>query len=211
MPSIIIIDYGVGNLQSLKKAFYHVNVDARISGDPTDIENADALALPGVGSFEAGMRGLALRGLTAAVKTFAKTGKPMLGICLGAQLLLSRGHEFGVHDGLDVIPGEVVRFPELSAREKIPQVGWNKVMRPSGVTWRGTIFDSFEKEPDVYFVHSYVLKPENGEHILGTTIYGGFEFCSAIRSGRIFGTQFHPEKSGKAGLEIIKDFVTLVT
>ncbi len=212
MKSITIVDYGVGNLQSLKKAFAHVGADARVSEDAEEIRNAHAVVLPGVGSFEAGMRGLRLRGLIEAVKEFARSGKSLLGICLGAQLLLDRGHEFGVHEGLAVMEGEVVRFPPLSGNEKIPQVGWNAVRQPEGVSWKGTIFDSFANtEPDVYFVHSYILKPEKNEHILGATVYGGFKFASAIRRGRIFGTQFHPEKSGTAGLEIIKNFVTLVS
>ena len=210
MKSIVIVDYGVGNLQSLKKAFAHFGVEAKISEDANEIQKADALALPGVGSFEAGMRGLMARGLTSAVRTFTETGKPMLGICLGAQLLLSRGHEFGVHEGLDIIPGEVVRLPKLAGNEKIPQVGWNTVLRPSGVAWDGTIFDSLQKEPEVYFVHSYILKPEKSEHILGTTVYGGHTFCSAIRKEQVYGVQFHPEKSGKAGLELIRNFVKLV-
>lgn len=210
MKSVTIIDYGVGNLQSLKKAFARVGANAQVSEDAQEIEKADALVLPGVGAFASGMRGLALRGLLDAVKEFARSGKPMLGICLGAQLLLSEGHEFEVHEGLGIIPGTVVLFPPLSGDEKIPQVGWNTVCRPSGVSWNGTIFESFRKELEVYFVHSYILKPERSEHMLGTTRYGGLPFCSALRSGRIFGTQFHPEKSGEAGLQIMRDFVKLI-
>lgn len=209
--NITIVDYGVGNLQSLKKAFAFLGAEPLVTEDAEAIRCARALVLPGVGSFEAGMRGLKLRGLTDAVKEHAKKNKPLLGICLGAQLLLSRGHEFGVHEGLGVIEGEVVRFPSLADNEKVPQVGWNAFNCPEGVSWEGTIFDSFAKgEPDVYFVHSYILKPARREHIFGTTRYGGFEFCSAIRRGNVYGVQFHPEKSGKVGLHLLKNFVTLV-
>ena len=146
---IIIIDYGVGNLQSLKKAFKFFGVDAVVSEDANEILASDAIVLPGVGSFEAGMRGLKIRGLAEAVKAFAAKNKPVLGICLGAQLMLSEGHEFGVFEGLNIIPGKVVKFPELANGEKIPHVGWNKVKSPGGGVWN----------KDFYFVHSYILDP----------------------------------------------------
>jgi len=210
MKSVVIIDYGVGNLQSLKKAFTFLGVEPLVTEEADAVANAEAVVLPGVGSFEAGMRGLKLRGLCDAVKEHTAQNKPLLGICLGAQLLLSRGYEFGVREGLGIIEGEVVRFPPLADNEKIPQVGWNTVWQPKGVSWSRTIFDSFANaEPDVYFVHSYILKPAESERVLGMTSYGGIEFCSAVRKGNIFGTQFHPEKSGAAGLAILKNFIAL--
>ncbi len=207
-PKIIIIDYGVGNLHSLKRAFEFFGVGAVISEDADEILNSDAVILPGVGSYEAGMRGLGVRGLVDAVKNFSESGKPMLGICLGAQLMLSEGHEFGIFKGLDIMPGKVIRFRDLAENEKIPQVGWNKVYAPPGISWNGTIFESVqERAPEVYFVHSYILSPEKKEHIFGLTTYGGKEFCSIIKYGNVYGCQFHPEKSGKVGLEIIQNFI----
>ena len=197
---ITIVDYGVGNLHSLRRAFEFFDLEPQISEDAETILNSDAIILPGVGSFEAGMRGLKVRGLTDAVKTFAVADKPMLGICLGAQIMLGEGHEFGVFEGLDIIPGKVARFPELADGEKIPHVGWNRVKSPGGDIWN----------KDFYFVHSYILEPENSENIFGLTTYGGREFCSVVKKGNIYGTQFHPEKSGKAGLEIIKNFIKLI-
>lgn len=182
---------------------------AEVTEDANVITESKAVVLPGVGSFEAGMRGLKLKNLVGAIKEFAASNRPMLGICLGAQLMLSRGNEFGVFDGLDIVKGEVVRFPPLENKEKIPQIGWNSVYK-SGLPWEGSIFDSVPDYFNAYFVHSYVLVPDSRENIFGTTEYGGYEFCSAFKSGNVYGCQFHPEKSGHVGLEIIKNFLKLV-
>lgn len=207
---ITIVDYGVGNLHSLKKAFNFFDADAKVSEDRNDVLGSDAVVLPGVGAFEAGMRGLRLRGLIDAVKKIAAENKPILGICLGAQLLLSEGREFGVFEGLGIIPGKVVRFSKLDGGEKIPQVGWNKIYAPQAISWQNTIFDSVARNsPDFYFVHSYILEPDKKENVFGLTTYGGHEFCSVIKLGSIYGCQFHPERSGKKGLEIIKNFIEL--
>lgn len=209
MPKVTIIDYGVGNLQSLRKVFAALGADTVFSEDAKDIDEAKAVILPGVGAFAAGMRGLEIRGLIDAVKKFARSGKPMLGICLGAQLLFSKGFEFGEHDGLGIIQGQVVRFPELAEREKIPHVGWNRVSSKN-VPWSSGIFQSFSEPFDAYFVHSYICVPDDAKNILSVTSYGGMEFCSALKVGNVFGTQFHPEKSGEAGLAIMKNFLKLI-
>ncbi len=193
MKKIIIVDYGVGNLFSLKKAFEFCGIVPVISEEAEDIKTADALVLPGVGSFEAGMRGLKTRGLIAEVKKFAASGKSMLGICLGAQLLLSEGYEFGKWDGLGIIQGKVAPFPRLT--EKVPHIGWSKV-------------EEGKRSFDAYFLHSYILEPSNSKDVFGVTEYGGFRFCSEVKRGVVLGVQFHPEKSGKAGLELIGKFVS---
>ncbi|QQG46221.1 MAG: imidazole glycerol phosphate synthase subunit HisH [Candidatus Niyogibacteria bacterium] len=208
-PKITIIDYGVGNLHSLKKAFEHFGAEYKISEEAETILNSDAVVLPGVGAFEAGMRGLESRGLTGAVRDFAKSGKPMLGICLGAQILLSRGYEFGIFEGLDIIKGEVTKLPEIKDA-KIPHIGWNKIYANVGDNWKGTVLNDIEENATVYFVHSYIFQPKDKSDILALSNYGGFEFCSAVRKGNIYGCQFHPEKSGENGLRIIENFINLV-
>ncbi len=209
MSRIVIIDYGVGNLQSLKKAFAYFGVNAILSEDAEEIAAADGVVLPGVGSFEAGMRGLHLRGLGETVRAVARANRPMLGICLGAQLMLEKGYEFGEFDGLGIMRGDVVKFDE-TGREKIPEVGWNTVYPPEDISWQGSIFEGAER-PEMYFTHSYIFAPKEHGNIFGMTTYGGKEFCSVIRKGNIYGCQFHPEKSGEAGLALIKRFITLAS
>lgn len=209
-PKIAIIDYGVGNLYSISKALKHFTDNVIVTDEKEEIGSSNALVLPGVGSFEAGMSGLRIRGLTDLVKDWALANKPMLGICLGAQLMLSRGYEFGDFEGLDLIPGRVVAFPKLLEKEKIPHIGWNKILPATNQDWRQTIFESIPPGASVYFVHSFILEPERMENILSYTNYGGYQFCSAIKSGNIYGCQFHPEKSGRIGLLILKNFLNII-
>lgn len=205
--TIAIIDYGVGNLYSLKKACAKFSDKVVITDDPIVIESANAVILPGVGAFRAGMDGLRKRDLIKVVKKFAASGKPMLGICLGAQLMLEKGYEFGKFDGLGLIPGKVEMFPKLK-NAKIPQIGWNNIS-VKGKAKSVKLLNSVKDDSYVYFVHSYILKPAKKSNILAETTYGGHKFCSAIKSGNIYGTQFHPEKSSKVGLAIIKNFIKL--
>jgi len=208
-PKIAVIDYGLSNLYSISKALARFTDKVFITDELSGLNSADAVVLPGVGAFEEGMKGLEARGLTEGIKKFAISGRPILGICLGAQLLLSKGYEFGVFDGLDLIKGEVVKFPE-AVKEKIPHIGWNEIYPPESGQWNKTIFDFSGKKANMYFIHSYIMKPEKSENILALTSYAGFEFCSAIRQKNIYGCQFHPEKSAEQGLGIIKNFVGLV-
>ncbi len=209
--NIAVVDYGVGNLHSLIKAFNHFSHNTFITEEINDLESADALVLPGTGAFQSGMEGLEIRGLIKTIKDFAKTGKPMLGICLGAQLLMSEGYEFGRFKGLDIIPGKVMKFPDnLHLDTKIPHIGWNEIISPKKDSWGETILSSLNEHSNVYFVHSYIFKPSKKENILAYAEYGNLKFCSAIRKGNIYGCQFHPEKSGQTGLNIIENFINIV-
>lgn len=207
---IAIVDYGVGNLYSLIRAFEFFGTQTTVTEDAEVLKEADAIILPGVGSFQAGMRGLKVRELIETIKEIAESGKPMLGICLGAQLMLSEGHEFGIFEGLGIIEGKVVRFPNLDNNEKVPHVGWNTVSPFKNEGWEKTILDSFDPKSNFYFVHSYILEPESEKNIFALTEYGGHTFCSIIKKGNIYGCQFHPEKSGEIGLKLINNFINLV-
>ncbi|MCF7844235.1 MAG: imidazole glycerol phosphate synthase subunit HisH [Kiritimatiellales bacterium] len=206
---ICIVDYGVGNLFSVEKAFRHLDAQVTVSEDPEEIGSYDALVLPGVGSFQAGMDGLRIRGLIDVVLKHVAEEKPLLGICLGAQLLLTSGREFGEHKGLDIIQGSVLHFPELIENRKTPHIGWNTVEPATQKDWQGTILDNLPKDPEMYFVHSYILQPSDSESVLALTEYGGCTFPSVIQIGNIYGCQFHPEKSGEHGLRIIQNFLAI--
>lgn len=206
--TIAIIDYGLSNLYSITKAVAKFTDQAIVTSDRSVIESAQAAILPGVGSFAEGMAGLKERGLVETVQALANSGKPLLGICLGAQLLMTKGYEFGVFDGLDIIPGDVVKFPLIKG-SKIPQIGWNKIY-PGPNPWTGTILKDSKTTDEMYFVHSYILKPAHQNNVLALSNYGGYEFCSIIVKNKVVGCQFHPEKSGQRGLMIIENFVNSI-
>ena len=203
---IVIVDYGVGNIHSAMKGLRRFTDKVILSEDPAEIRAASALVLPGQRAFEACMEGLRVRGLLDAVTQAAAAGKPILGICLGAQLLLERGEEFGKWNGLGFLPGAVVHFPPLNG-EKTPHMGWNAIREPAPGRWKGTTLEGVPQCAEMYFIHSYVLQPSDPAHILATTEYGGITFPSVIAKGKMIGCQFHPEKSGPTGLKIVERFV----
>jgi len=200
---IAIIDYGAGNLRSVEKAFQAVGVAVQVSSDAGLLSEAEKLVLPGVGAFGDAMEKLRAAGLDKLVQRAAQEGKPILGICVGLQLFFDEGFEFGRHQGLGLLRGRVVRFPENGIR--IPQVGWNQVelQRPS------PLFNGIEDRSFFYFVHSYYTQADAEEDILGITEYG-IRYASVCARGRIFGVQFHPEKSQDNGLRLLKNFAELI-
>ena len=202
---IAIIDYGMGNLRSVQKGFEKVGLAAAVTADPKKVLEAERIVLPGVGAFADCMRNLERGGFVEPILRVIRAGRPFLGICLGLQLLFTESEEFGVHRGLDVIPGRVVRFPD-GMREgdeelKVPHMGWNQVRYRR----RPPVFAGIEDGSNFYFVHSYYVKPEDEGTVAMTTGYG-IEFCSAVWRDNIVATQFHPEKSQEQGLRILKNF-----
>jgi glutamine amidotransferase len=207
MNKIVVVDYGMGNLRSVAQALRHVapEADVRISGELTDIKSADRLVLPGQGAIPDCMRCLRESGLQEAVVESTKT-KPLLGVCVGEQLLFDWSEE-GDTKGIGLLPGKVVRFrlegklQDDGSRFKVPQMGWNRVKQTlSHPLWQGIPDDSY-----FYFVHSYYVAPEDAAHTAGVTDYGD-PFTCAVAKDNIFATQFHPEKSATAGLQLYKNF-----
>jgi len=200
---IAIIDYGMGNLRSVQKAFEKVGSVAVVTGDPDVVAKAGRIVLPGVGAFEDGMTELRQRNLVRPVLAAIDAGKPFLGICLGLQMLFDVSYENGRHDGLGVLRGEVVRF-DLPHDYSIPHMGWNQV----DFTRRPPILDGISPGTYVYFVHSYYVVPKDADVVATTTDYG-LPFCSMIWRDNLFATQFHPEKSQSEGLRILHHFANL--
>lgn len=199
---ISILDYDMANLRSVQKALEAVGHPAKIIRQPEDIDHADKLILPGVGAFGDCIRILRERNLDLAVKRFAATGKPLMGICVGMQVLFDTGYENGTHPGLGLIPGQVVRFTvDTSHHLKIPHMGWNTLdfQTPS------PLFRNLPPNPHVYFVHSYHCVPTNPSHIAATTHYG-HPFTASVLHNNLSATQFHPEKSQSVGLAILRNF-----
>jgi glutamine amidotransferase len=196
---IAIVDYGMGNLRSVEKAFLKVGVDARIVSDKESVDNASGIVLPGVGAFRDCIRNLTDADLTGSIVRSIEKGKPFFGICLGLQVLFSESEEFGVCKGLDLFRGKVVRFPEGAL--KVPHMGWNNVR----IERRPPVFDGIPDDSYFYFVHSFYVVPEDKGIIAGTTDYGA-EFTSMVWKDNVFATQFHPEKSQELGLKILKGF-----
>ena len=201
---VVIIDYGMGNLGSLRRAMSECGAcNLLVSNNPEDIEAADALILPGVGAFAEGMKNLREYNLNRLIrKKTLDDHVPLLGICLGMQLLATLGHEGGDIEGLNIIPGDVKKMNPISRDERIPHVGWNNVYFKN----KNAIFADIVDGSDFYFVHSYQFIPENLGDIIGATPYCG-SFVSALNQGSVWGVQFHPEKSSILGFKVLKNFL----
>lgn len=229
---VAIIDYGMGNLFSIKQACEYVGLTPVITSDKQDIEGSRALILPGVGAFGDAMDTLHRLDLVSVILDVANSNKPLLGICLGMQLLMSESPEFGLHSGLGIIEGEVAPL-QTSAAEgpralKVPQVGWNRIHAPSwnqeqkgyGETvelgenlephWNSTLFHGLTDGDYMYFVHSFFVQPSDADVVVSTTQYGTNRFCSSLRRQNVFGCQFHPERSGLKGLHIYRNLARLL-
>ena len=200
-PKIVIIDYGMGNLRNVQKAFEKIGSEARLTRNKNEIGRASAIVLPGVGAFKDCVENLEKYGLVEPLLRSIEKGKPYLGICLGLQILFSESEEFGSHKGLDLIKGKVVRFVP-DPEHKVPHMGWNTIEKEK----EGPMLQGIERGDFFYFVHSYYVIPDKTQWISSFTTYGK-SFVSSIWKENLFATQFHPEKSQQKGLRILENFV----
>lgn len=211
MTDVAVIDYGVGNLLSVERAFLHCGAAVDVTSDPTRILAARRVVLPGVGAFADGMGALQTRGLAGVVHEVAGRGTPLLGICLGMQMLLDASEEFGETAGLGLIAGRVVPVPDrdlTGAPQKIPHIGWNGLLPPAQTSgWTGSLLEGIAAGESVYFVHSFMAQPVDPRHCLADCLYGGVAVSAAVRRDNIMGCQFHPEKSGEVGLRVLRNFL----
>ena len=202
-PMIAIIDYQMGNLRSVQKAFERVGHEAHITDDPSLIAQADRVVLPGVGAFRDAIAELQRRHFVEPIRDFIDSGKPFLGICLGLQLLFDVSYEDGTYEGMGILPGEVVRF-DLPREFKVPHMGWNQV----AYHHRPPIFAGVPEQSHFYFVHSYYVKPAHDDDVALLAEYS-HPFCAAVWRDNLVATQFHPEKSQENGLQVLKNFAEL--
>lgn len=209
-PKVTLVDYGVGNLLNVARALEHVGAKVMMVESGTALAGAERVVLPGVGAFPDGMRELSARGFVKPLQEFAATGRPLLGICLGMQMLLDSSNEFEHTQGLGLVPGRVEAIPALGVSgkpHKIPHIGWNKLQPATGADWRGTLLDDVPQKNAMYFVHSFMAVPLDLSHRLADYDYDGVLVSAAIRKGNLYGCQFHPEKSAEFGLGILRRFI----
>lgn len=220
MPTIAIVDYGLGNLHSIQQACAHAGLDGQITSQASELTAADAVLLPGVGAFGDAMAELDRLELSDVIRGLANDGKPLIGVCLGMQLLMSESEEFGTTRGLGIIPGRVVYLSqhEDGTRLKVPQVSWNRVFAPTNGggtprrrSWSGSPLEGLDDGEFMYFVHSLRVVPDDPTDILSVTPYGDIDFCSTLRRGNVFATQYHPERSGPAGLRVYRNLLSMIS
>ena len=209
IPRVAIVDYGVGNLFSVEQACAFVGLTSVITNSRKDILDADAVILPGVGAYGDAMATLHRLDLVGVLRDIAASATPLVGICLGLQLLMTESCEFGNHQGLGIIEGSVVPFDAPRENDrilKVPHIGWNRIFQPAqGLPWQGTLLDGIIEGEYMYFVHSFIVQPQESSIVLSTSRYGQIEFCSSIQHRNVFACQFHPERSGLNGLQIYKN------
>lgn len=212
--NITVIDYGLSNLLSVQHAFAHFGAQVQVTGDPDVVRAADALVLPGVGAFKDGMAGLERCGLIEPLREKVAAGTPLLGICLGMQMLFEESEEFGTYQGLGLIPGRVVRIPDTDADgkpQRVPHISWDPLLPAGGrADFAGTPLQGVTPGQECYFIHSYEAKPTDEADRLADTLYGGRRVCAAAMRGKVIGCQFHPEKSGPVGLSIIREYLAML-
>jgi glutamine amidotransferase len=210
---VAVIDYGVGNLLSVRRALEHCGATVTVTADPQVIVAAARVVLPGVGAFANGMAALDAQGLTATVREVANRGGLLLGICLGMQMLFDESTEFGITAGLGLIAGTVVVVPPTASdgrSQKIPHIGWNALVLPGGrASWTDTVLQDLRPGEAAYFVHSFMASPSDPRHRIADCLYGGIPIAALVGKDNVLGCQFHPEKSGEAGLNVLRRFLRM--
>lgn len=201
---IVIIDYGMGNLKSVYNALIEIGCECKISSDIEEIKKADGLILPGVGAFKDCMDNLNKANLVEVIREEAASGKPLLGICLGMQVLFEKGYEVEERDGLGLLKGEIVKMEDPAV--KIPHIGWNNLEKNRG----DELTEGLKEDAFVYYVHSYYAQGYNNEDLVGFSSYGKMKIPGLVRKDNVMGAQFHPEKSGEIGLTILRNFKELI-
>ena len=204
MVKVGIVDYSISNLTSVLNAFSYIGVEVEVMKEPGEFKNCTHMVLPGVGSFATGMKNLEKSGFVSFIREWAWTGKPLIGMCLGMQLLAEEGEEFGLSKGLGLIPGRVVQIKTNDTTLRLPHIGWNDVK----IDERSRLLAKIDNPTDFYFVHRYGYDNPTASYVTGVCQYGGTQ-VAIIEKGNIFGTQFHPEKSQKNGLALLRNFVKL--
>lgn len=212
--NVTILDYGMCNLLNVARAFEHVGAQVCVTDDPRTALAADRLVVPGVGAFCDSMKEVAERGFGDVICRFVESERPMFGICVGMQMLFESSDEFGDHAGLGILAGRVRAVPNLDQQgvaQRVPHIGWNHLVEPEGGRdWHSTILNSVAgSHSAVYFVHSFAAVPALQEDRLADCLYGGHRICAAVQRGLLMASQFHPERSGKVGLEMLRHFIDL--
>ncbi len=214
MGAVTVIDYSIGNLLSVRRALTHLDMDYSIARSVEEIELANKLILPGVGAFASCTGELKKRGFMEPIRCAVEAGKPLLGICVGMQMLFDASEEFGIHDGFGFIKGTVKAVPSvdvLGETHKIPHIGWTALMAPKDNKggWDNPILENIPQGAEVYFVHSFAAIPEVSESCVAEGEYGGHRISAIVNNKNVYGTQFHPEKSGVIGLKILNNFIKM--
>jgi imidazole glycerol-phosphate synthase subunit HisH len=212
MSHVSVIDYGIGNLYSVQRAFEKAGAQVTLISNPSEIKNAPRLVLPGVGAFSDCMTTLKRREFVQPILDYVRQDRPFLGLCVGMQMLLDESEEFGTTKGLGIIAGKVQKIPsESPAGEfcKVPHIGWNAIFPPEKESWNDSILGKIPSGSFVYFVHSFAPRPTDSKNLMATCTYAGNTVGAAVRKGKVFGTQFHPEKSSAVGIKILQNFIEL--
>ena len=210
--SVTILDYGIGNILSVSRGFEAIGAKVILASNIEGIYDAERLILPGVGAFAKGIEQLKKNNFDEAIIDVANHGKPLLGICLGMQFLMDSSEEFGNTNGLGLIPGKVIPIPPQDIAGEsliVPHIGWNALETSFNKSWDNTLLANTPLKSNVYFVHSFFSKPNDDNHLLAHCIYGGNDLSAVISKDNVMGCQFHPEKSGKIGLNILKTFLSI--